>query len=125
MGRQQLGADDPRNQPCTALRARARVRRSRPAAGVVRRRRRVRRLVLGHLDLECRQLDAANHGAAAAGPVFYPLASDSNRGRIVLFGGEDLSRNRLDGTWEWTGTAWSQRIGLFGPSPRRDAAHGV
>ncbi|MBI2945238.1 MAG: hypothetical protein HYY25_13675 [Candidatus Wallbacteria bacterium] len=37
------------------------------------------------------------------------LAYDSARQRVVLFGGADASENKLNDTWEWDGTNWSQR----------------
>jgi hypothetical protein len=48
------------------------------------------------------------------------MAYDSARGVIVLFGG--LNSSGYNGeTWEWNGTAWTQRI-VRGPSPREGHA---
>ena len=57
------------------------------------------------------------------------MAYDAARGVTVLFGGYK-GRDTDDETWEWNGTAWTQRV-VAGPSPRRghamayDAARGV
>jgi hypothetical protein len=58
----------------------------------------------------------------------HAMAYDAARGVIVLFGGTSPGANGE--TWEWNGTAWSQRS-VSGPSPRvqhamaYDAARGV
>lgn len=52
------------------------------------------------------------------------VAYDSDRQRIVLFGGyrnEDGGRIRLGDTWEWDGQRWEQKSS-DGPSPRNGAA---
>jgi hypothetical protein len=49
------------------------------------------------------------------------MAYDSATGRVVLFGGGNLTTNLAD-TWEWNGTTWTQIAGA-GPSTR--AAHGM
>ncbi len=52
------------------------------------------------------------------------IAFDARRGRVVLFGGHNHSRegrNRLGDTWEWDGSKWMQ-IKTTGPSPRNGAA---
>ncbi len=47
---------------------------------------------------------------------FPQMTYDSDRNRIVLFGGYDGSR-LLNDTWEWDGSTWSQ-VSSSGPSPR-------
>ncbi|BCM88644.1 hypothetical protein IAD21_00485 [Abditibacteriota bacterium] len=37
------------------------------------------------------------------------MAYDSARGVTVLFGGSDANLNNFNDTWEWNGTAWTQR----------------
>jgi hypothetical protein len=62
----------------------------------------------------------------------FALASDTARGRVVLFGGDDLTQV-LGDTWEWDGTAWAQTgvPGAGSPAARSrhalafDAARGV
>jgi len=52
------------------------------------------------------------------------MAFDRKRGRIVLFGGHNRTkeaRNRLGDTWEWDGQKWIE-IKVMGPSPRNGAA---
>jgi hypothetical protein len=54
----------------------------------------------------------------------HKMAYDASRGVTVLFGGQtgSYASSTLSGeTWEWNGTAWSQRL-ISGPSPRHDAA---
>jgi hypothetical protein len=41
---------------------------------------------------------------------------DAGRGVTVLFGGSDGSTSNGE-TWEWNGTAWTQRV-VSGPWPR-------
>ena len=48
------------------------------------------------------------------------MAYDSNRRRIVLFGGDVLS-NLLGDTWIWDGSFWTQMDDI-GPDQRRDSA---
>ena len=45
------------------------------------------------------------------------MAHDSVRGRTVLFGGRNGTTLYGD-TWEWNGTAWTQKSPPFSPSPR-------
>jgi hypothetical protein len=59
------------------------------------------------------------------------MAYDSGRGVTVLFGGLAGPAYALSGeTWEWNGSAWTQRL-VIGPSPRYghamayDAVHNV
>lgn len=47
----------------------------------------------------------------------HAMAYDSVRGRVVLFGGEDVVGNNLADTWEWDGTTWLQ-VATTGPSAR-------
>lgn len=52
------------------------------------------------------------------------MVFDSNRSRIVLFGGHRTiggQRQRLGDTWEWDGQRWEQRS-AEGPAPRNGAA---
>lgn len=49
------------------------------------------------------------------------MVYDSNRNRIVLFGGE--SENEYNDTWEWDGTNWNQCYSTVTPSAR--AAHAM
>ncbi len=60
--------------------------------------------------------------------TFPAVATDSGRGRVVLFGGnrvlfgsEDDADTFLADTWEWNGAAW-ERLETSGPSPRAEAA---
>jgi hypothetical protein len=53
---------------------------------------------------------------------FHAMAYDSARGVTVLFGGLGFDNSTqqylyFDDTWEWDGTAWTQRA-VTGPSPR-------
>ncbi|MEZ4364801.1 MAG: DUF4215 domain-containing protein [Kofleriaceae bacterium] len=50
------------------------------------------------------------------------LAYDAARGRVVMFGGTDVSGALLDETWEWTGAAWVQVLPRESPPARADAA---
>ena len=58
------------------------------------------------------------------------MAYDAAREVTVLFGGSQFSNRWNDDTWEWNGTAWTQRL-VTGPAPRfahemtYDAARGV
>jgi hypothetical protein len=47
----------------------------------------------------------------------HAMAFDSNRGRVVLFGGNPYAGSILGDTWEWDGEFWTQ-ISDVGPSPR-------
>lgn len=46
----------------------------------------------------------------------HAIAYDSDRGRVVLFGGANASKVRGD-TWEWDGRRWSP-VSQAGPGPR-------
>ena len=61
-----------------------------------------------------------------SGRFGHALAYDSARGRVVLFGGEDSSFNRLSDTWEWDGTAWTDVTPSgANPSPLARAGHAL
>jgi hypothetical protein len=45
------------------------------------------------------------------------IAFDSNRGRVILFGGDSLRSQLFNDTWAWDGEFWTQMADL-GPSPR-------
>lgn len=67
-----------------------------------------------------RQLHTATPPARAEASMVY----DSDRQRVVLFGGHrtvDGERIRFGDTWEWDGHRWEQ-ISSEGPSPRNGAA---
>jgi hypothetical protein len=57
------------------------------------------------------------------------MCNDSLRGRVVLYGGEEVTQTFGD-TWEWDGTTWLPQIFATGPGPRKwhamafDAARG-
>jgi hypothetical protein len=65
----------------------------------------------------------ANPTPASPGPrVQFGFAYDTARARAVLFGGS-TGVALLNDTWEWNGSAWTQRTGLFpSPSARTGAA---
>lgn len=46
------------------------------------------------------------------------MAYDRGRGRVVLFGGQDLNGNPLGDTWEWDGSDWVQRTPTTLPPAR-------
>jgi len=48
------------------------------------------------------------------------MAYDSQRNRVVLFGGWNTTTN-LNDTWEWDGNNWVRRTPATSPSPRRAA----
>ena len=50
----------------------------------------------------------------------HSMVYDSNRGRVVLFGGADASKVCSD-TWEWDGNKW-QLVSVNGPGPRTFSA---
>lgn len=52
-----------------------------------------------------------------------PLAHDSARQRMVLFGGFDPTNAPLADTWEWDGTTWTQQFPTNAPPAR--GAHGL
>jgi hypothetical protein len=46
-----------------------------------------------------------------------PATFDANRGKMVIFGGEN-GNTYLGDTWEWDGAAWAQLTPTVSPSPR-------
>ena len=52
----------------------------------------------------------------------HAMAYDSDRGRVILFGGADESKVRGD-TWEWDGRRW-KLLSSAGPGPRTFPAMG-
>jgi hypothetical protein len=50
----------------------------------------------------------------------FSLAFDSNRGVVVLFGGQDSANGRLGDTWEWGAGGWN-RVEVTGPAARMNA----
>jgi hypothetical protein len=62
--------------------------------------------------------------AATSGPgprSFGAMVYDSQRKKVVLFGGGDPVGHPLGDTWEWDGATWTQ-VATTGPSPRFDFA---
>ncbi|MEQ1632063.1 MAG: kelch repeat-containing protein [Planctomycetota bacterium] len=59
--------------------------------------------------------------AATSGPIARVapgMTDDVSRGRVVLFGGNDLSTiflGQLNDTWEWNGVSWTQRTPAVAP----------
>jgi hypothetical protein len=51
----------------------------------------------------------------------HAMVYDSNRGRVVLFGGSDGSPR--DDTWEWDGVSWSKSTST--PSPKARSRHAM
>lgn len=49
------------------------------------------------------------------------MAYDTDRNRVVIFGGLDQSLNRLADTWDWDGTSWTQ-AGGSSPQARHEHA---
>jgi hypothetical protein len=52
--------------------------------------------------------------------VFHALAYDSNRGRVVLFGGNpdpNQANVFFIDTWEWDGSYWTQMDDMFTAAP--------
>ena len=47
----------------------------------------------------------------------HSMAFDSNRARVILFGGDALLSQLLNDTWAWDGEFWTQ-VADIGPSPR-------
>jgi hypothetical protein len=47
----------------------------------------------------------------------HSMAFDSNRARVILFGGDALLSQLLNDTWAWDGEFWTQ-VADLGPSPR-------
>jgi len=62
--------------------------------------------------------------AAGGGPAARNtpgMAYDGKRKKVVLFGGSiTFVRPELNDTWEWDGTAWSQRFPVLAPSVRNE-----
>lgn len=54
-----------------------------------------------------------------AGRSFAGMAFDASRGVTVLFGGNGTGGAFLGDTWEWNGTAWTQKS-VTGPTARRE-----
>lgn len=56
----------------------------------------------------------------SAGPPLraFGMTYDRIRDRLVLFGGYDAGTSSTDQTWEWDGTAWTQRTPAVSPDPR-------
>jgi hypothetical protein len=50
------------------------------------------------------------------------MAYDSARGRVVLFGGKNLSADALNDTWEWDGYDWQKMSPKESPAPRWEPA---
>ncbi len=75
----------------------------------------------------------ATSGAAPSARHTQAMAYDSERGVIVLFGGnaKDPLDNYMGDTWEWEGNSWTEKLPLLSPSARAmhamayDAANGV
>ncbi|HYE61796.1 MAG TPA: matrixin family metalloprotease [Phycisphaerales bacterium] len=66
-------------------------------------------------------------GAQPTARHSHAVVWDAARQRVLLFGGDDGTSampHRVNDTWEWNGTAWSQRLGGGGggPTPRSGAA---
>lgn len=51
---------------------------------------------------------------------YFATAYDSHRGALVLHGGLDSERTFFTTTWEWNGTAWTEKLSA-GPGPREGA----
>jgi hypothetical protein len=72
--------------------------------------------------------DGTTWTSMPAGPgsvTDHAFAYDSHRQRVVLFGGVRIAGaipTDLAETWEWNGTAWTQRAPATSPSPRSSAA---
>lgn len=59
-------------------------------------------------------------GPLPAARDWYGCAYDTQRGRLVLFGGRSTALAAdLGDTWEFDGTTWTQRTPAIAPSPRR------
>jgi len=52
------------------------------------------------------------------GVRFSAAVFDSARGRTVLFVGQNCPGSAVSETWEWNGTAWTQRLPAISPSGR-------
>jgi hypothetical protein len=69
--------------------------------------------------LTAQRLTAQSPGAPSPRSGF-SLAFDSNRGVVVLFGGQDSANTRLGDTWEYKAGAW-KKIQVEGPAARMNA----
>jgi len=78
---------------------------------------------LGATLAETQDWTAHNQGKPRA-PARYrhAIAYDSARQCVVLFGGVDLYAGYFADTWEWDGSAWTQRNPAVHPSPRANHA---
>src|SRR6185295_3122884 len=56
-------------------------------------------------------------GFGAGSFYAHAMSYDSDRQRLVLFGGRNSADQPMGDTWEWDGLAWTQRAST-GPSPR-------
>lgn len=67
-----------------------------------------------------------NPGDSAPGRLAYPgMVYDSQRTRVVLFGGE-APTGASDKTWAWTGSVWNERTPAAGdPNPAGRFAHAM
>ncbi len=52
----------------------------------------------------------------------HAMATDTVRGRVVLFGGGYSGSAAIDDTWEWDGSTWTYRSVATRPSPRSGPA---
>lgn len=59
-------------------------------------------------------------GSTPTSRTNYGAAYDSQRDRVMVFGGRDDcgSGSYLDETWEWNGGSWRQRFPALSPTPR-------
>ena len=80
-------------------------------------------LIVALSCLELSSADRAPLNAAATVGVRngHALTYDSNRGRVLLFGGANESRV-LGDLWEWNGKSWLHLSSEVGPAPRTFAA---
>ena len=70
----------------------------------------------------CRCGESCDKPACGPGPrSAHTMAFDEDRCVTVLFGGNDAVGNYLNDTWEWDGTAWTQRCDPC-PPPTRNGA---
>jgi len=56
-------------------------------------------------------------GAAPLARARFAMVFDEQRGLVVMFGGNGYW-GRMQDTWEWDGTAWTQRLPAISPSAR-------
>ena len=66
--------------------------------------------------------DAGSVGSPP-GRYWHDMAYDSNRKRIVLFGGASAAANPAEDTWEYDGTTWTQLNVV--PRPPARSAHAM